>query len=809
MSLKSHNLMAAAGTISIIGGLMISPSVARAENSAEAAQPQAADDSSIGDIVVTARKRSESLQNVPIAITAFTPAALKDQHIVSITDMTQRTSGVSLQMGAVTQLLVVTVRGQNTLDSTINLDPAVGIYVDGVYIGPDVGNAIALNFDDAEKVEILKGPQGTLYGRNTSGGAIKLDHVIPDYAVSGWMTGELGNYNRRSVRGAVTLPIKSDIASLRLYGRYIKRDGFGRNLTQNVDVNDEFTRSVGATLRIDPASNFQIIIRANYDKSESGGPSVRPVAILPTTNLATIGIALTQGYSNAFQADGSLTPEAIARATSDFFNLGPRNFYDMTSRYPTPNYLELYNGSATMKYDISDVLELKSTTGYRHVKSLRGLDFSGSAAASLIAVEQSLVYEQLSEELNLSGSLIRDRLDFTLGAFYLKGDGRDISLPTTVPILGQAFGAASPIPTGIGIQDGAQRTRSYALYGQATFKLAEGLNLTGGLRYSKESKDLTSRNQFRLGSYNAANGYVDLFPPILNATLFCQEPTQGVGDACVGFQPFSFAKVTWLGSVDYKINQDVLSYIKVSRGFRSGGGQLRLGGFGFPPFGPETVDDVEIGIKADLFDKRARINVAAYRATYTGLQKFVPFIVNGGLNSVVQNAGKARVQGIEFDGIVEPVKGLVFGLSGAYTDPKYLKYRDLSGNDLSQQKFQNVAKLVYTISAGYKTSTPWGALKADISYWHTSDVPLQPGQGTALAGGPSNTNPWATQRAYGLLNGRISADYGDNFSLGIWAKNVAGKKYYSYDLDLTAQLGYALNWGGMPRTWGVDLTYKF
>lgn len=774
-------------------------------------QPAAGEPSGgIGDIVVTARKRSESLQNVPVAITAFTPEALQQKQIVNIADMTQHTSGVTLQLSSTTQQFEVTVRGQNTLDSTLNLDPAVGIYVDGVYIGPDIGNAVALNFDDAASVEVLKGPQGTLYGRNTSGGAIKLDHVIPDYKVSGWVTGELGNYDLHTIKGAVTLPLATDFAALRLYGKYTKRDGFGRNPIQGVDVNDDKAYSFGGTLRLDPTPELRIVLRANYDKSKSGGPSIRPVAILPTTNLATIAIALTQGYQNAFQADGTLTPNAISRAQTDFFGLGPKGFYDMTSRFPTPNNLELYNGSATITYELSNNLSIKSITGYRHIDTYRGIDFSGGFAASIIAVQEPLTYKQFTEELNLNGSGFDDRLKYTLGAFYLHASGRDIANPVTAPILGQVFGAASPVPAGIGVQDGSQKTRSYAVYGQATYEIAPGLNLTGGLRYTKEHKDLTSRNQFRAGTYNPNNGFVDTLPPVLNVTLFCSEPTQGIGDDCVGFQPYTFSKVTWLGSADYKITPDILVYAKASRGFRSGGGQLRLGGFGFPPFGPETVDDYEIGIKADLFDRLARVNIAVYQDEYSGLQKTFLQVVNGALNSVVQNAGRARIRGVEFDALVEPVRGLTFGFSGAYTDPKYLTYRDpATGADLSQQDFQNVAKFVYTLTADYKIPTSWGEINANLSYWHTSDVPLQPGAGTASAGGGTNKNPWATQQAYGLLSGRLSTEIGDVVTIGLWGKNIANKKYFTYNLDLSASLGYAVSWGNAPRTFGADVTYRF
>lgn len=792
--------------------------VGAATASALACQPALAADTAadtggfdgIQDIVVTARKRSESLQSVPVAISAFTPEALEKQRIVQVNDLVQHTSGLTIQMGSNPQQFDATIRGQNTLDGAINLDAAIGFYVDGVYLGPPLGNAVALNFDDASSVEVLKGPQGTLYGRNTSGGAIKLDHAEPGYELSGWLKGEVGNYSLRTVKGAVTIPLVDQKASLRVYGRYTKRAGYGRNITTNEDVNDNRAHSLAATLHLDPTDSLHIVARGFYDKDHSGGAAYRATAILPTTNLATIAVAITQNIPNAFQADGSLTPAAIAQAVAAWNAQTPSNFYDMASRFSTPNAVRNYGGSVNATFDITDTLQLKSITGLRWLDTTRNTNFSGSSAASLIPVSQYLNHRQFSEELNLNGTLFSDKLKYTLGAFYLKSKARDVSSPATVPIFGAFFGAASPIPTGIGRQDAEGDTRSYAAYGQATYEITPGLNFTGGLRYTKEHKDLTAHNQYQLGTYNPVNGYVDLFPPVLNQTVFCQEPVQGLGDACSAFQPYSFSKVTWLGSVDYKVTPDVLVYAKVSRGFRSGGGQLRLGGVGFPPFGPETVDDYEAGIKADLFDRHARINIAAFHDSYKQLQRTLLAVVNNSITSAVQNAGKARINGVEFDLQVSPINGLTFGWAGAYTDAKYLNYADpVSGADLSQQKFQNVPKFTWNLSADYTTPTSLGTVSANVSYWHTSDVPLQPGAGTATNGGPSNTNPWSTQQAYGLLSSRVSLELDNGLSVAVWGKNLTAKKYFTYTLDLTASVGNAVSWGGVPRTWGLEVGYKF
>jgi iron complex outermembrane receptor protein len=267
--------------------------------------------------------------------------------------------------------------------------------------------------------------------------------------------------------------------------------------------------------------------------------------------------------------------------------------------------------------------------------------------------------------------------------------------------------------------------------------------------------------------------------------------------------------------LDYKVTQDILAYVKFSQGFRSGGGQLRLGagvtdnGKAIPPFGPETVNDYEIGLKADWLDHTLRTNVAFYYDDYKNLQKTFLEVVNGALNSVVLNAATAKVEGAEFELTYKPLNQLTLGLSGAYTNAAYKEYRDpTTGQDLSGQKFQGVAKWVLTVSANYNVPTTFGSIDLNMDYWHTSDVPLQPGAGDNALG----SAPWDTQKAYGLLNGRLAFNLdNDHWVLEAFAKNIFNKSYFTYALDLTASssLGYADAWGAIPRTWGAQATYKF
>jgi iron complex outermembrane receptor protein len=810
----------------LVGSAMLAAFIASPALAQDTApeETNSAESAGIGEIIVTARKRAESAQKVPLAINAFSPELIREKNIVALNDLAQNTSGVTIQAGPNSTEFLVVIRGQNALDSTLNLDQAIGIYLDGVYIGPQLGNGLALNFDDVSSVEVLKGPQGTLYGRNTSGGALKVDHNEPTYDVEGWGKVGLGSHGQRKASAVLNVPLATDTAALRLYGGYSARDGFGRNLFNgNRNFNDE-TYSFAGTLRLDPAPNLKVILRGTYDHHTNDGIDNFAVAIIPTTNLATLTIAADAGLPLIADPTAplgyTLSPETIQQAVDLFNARSPQNRFDTTTRFPNGDRTKIWSATSDVTWDISPDLQLRSITSYRHLKSHRAIEFSGQSLPFIVA-DEPLTYRQFSEELNLNGKAFENKLDYTLGLFYLHNKGRGNDIAATSPTLGRDLGADSPVPTGRNVQDGETKTDSFAAYAQATYEITDGLRFTGGLRYTHEKKGLRTHNRFVFGTYNPDTGFVDVGPEVLfNPVTFtgntiCFEANQGVGDACFADQPFTFEKVTWLASVDYQIAPSVMVYAKTSRGFRSGGGQQRLGAglanaIGIPPFGPESVDDYELGIKADFLDRRVRANLAVYRADYTGMQRTTLAIINNTINSYVSNAGKAKIQGVEFELQAKPFPELTLGFNGAYTDPKYKEYLTPFG-DYSQHRFQGIADFVYTLSAAYKQPTTFGSVGLSASYWHTSSVPLQPDAGPATFGGPTNPNPWATQKAYGLLNGRAEVNFGEALSLAVWGKNLTNKNYFTYNLDVTAptSFGYASSWGGEPRTWGAEVTYRF
>ncbi len=792
----------------------------------------------IADIVVTARKRAETAQSIPVSITAFSPETLQTKAITTISDIARHTPGLTLQQGGDASTFNTQIRAQNTLNSTLPNDPAVGVYIDGVYGGSSNGNALSLIMDDVAGVEVLKGPQGTLYGRNTSGGAIKLDHVIPDYEVSGWARGEMGAYDLHSVAGAVTLPIADEVASLRVYGRYFAHDGYGKNLTTNTDVMDEKTYNFAGTLRLDPSPELRIVLRADYANSKNGGQNIRGVALVPGTNfggflgsnmfnLHALTIAAEQGIpidmsTLATAGVVSLTPASTAAVQSLWQQRTDVGFYNMTARVATRGSDETYNGSLTMEYDVTDDIQLKSITGYRHLDHYRLINYGGSDAAVDLVVDEPLTYKQWSEEFTLSGEAFENTLRYTLGAFYLYSKGLDANYGETAPSLGYYLGAASPLATTRTTQAGTQTNKSFALYGQATYSITDRLSFTGGIRWTKEKKKLVSYNGVSYGTWNPVTGRIDVPASQFLITdptdptqtvpggFICFQANQGVGFNCNSTDVLKFSRVNFLASVDYKIAPSVLAYAKVSTGFRSGGGQLYAGGL-FGSFKPESLTDYEVGLKADFFDHKVRTNLALYYDDYKNIQRTQLEVIEGAINSVTVNAASAKVKGAEFDLTFKPIAELTLGGSAAYTDAKYKAgtyFNPLTGTDLSGNKFQGVPKFTYTLSAQYDYPASFGSVVMNVDYWHTSSVPLQPDAGNDEHG----TNPWATQKPYGLLNAKLSVELeAQNMTIGFWGKNILGQKFDTYNLDLTADssLGYAVSWGGVPATWGGEVTLRF
>jgi len=738
------------------------------------------------EVVVTARKREENLQEIPVAVTAITGEAIKAQSIESIRDVANQTPSLALTQGSAGRSsVVVTIRGQTNNDLLLTVDPAVGIYLDGVSIAKTITGELA-NLLDVERVEILKGPQGTLYGRNTTGGSINIFSKLPGADPQGQVSLRTGSFDRYGGTLVFNMPIKGDDLALRFAAQYDKRDGWGTNIGRDQKVGGDMDGgSARLTLLARPVETVQFILRGDYTASATSSIAQKPRGLVPQLNGANT-VAL-----NIVGAAAGLTPAQLAtpagRAAAMQYYAGQvagLGFWDSNSTYGNSDDSYSWGVSGTFTVDLPSDMQFKSITAYRAADRNTFYDQDGTRF-SLLHTNGYTHQEIQSQELQLSGALLDERVNWIVGGYYSREFGFDGT---------QSVSLGSEATRSF--NEGHVRNKSLAGFGQATFKVTDKLSLTGGLRYTEEDKKLVSTNR-RLDG-------------------LCNLPTTlRLSGRCIVIRYDQWNAWNYTASVDYKPVDGVLVYAKTGTGFRSGGHNLR-GGVDpttFTTFNPEKVKDYELGLKADWLDRRVRTNLAVFRTKYNDIQRvvIVPSIVNPSA-TVVQNAAKATIKGAEAEITARPIDRLILKATGSLTDPKYKAYRDGFGADLSRQPFVYIPKKTYSFSAAYTQPMDWGQVSAQLDYAYKGRVyynadSVYSGNANIVNGLPD----FRYQSGYGLLNGRLSAKFDDaKLEVAVFAKNITNKRYIAYELDITnTQIGFVSYVPGERRTWGLEVTKTF
>ena len=575
--------------------------------------------SGFGEIIVSAQKREESLQSVPISITAVTQETLNNRDIDTI-DAIDRIAPNLMIVPARTSTAVagITLRGQVQDDpSSITLDQSVGLYVDGVYVAR--GNGAFQRLYDVERVEVLKGPQGTLYGRNTTGGAI---NVIPNkptdtFSLDTKLT--IGNYSRREAAAAVNVPLSDDIA---VRGVFVaaKRGGYAENVLDagpanpgNKDIDDEDSFYGRLTVDADVSDNLNLYVSYDYFSDKNNGGPVVPIYFDPASPFF--------GQLNA------------AGLPSDIRKL----------RQNDPNGIDVtvQGVTAIASLDLGAVT-VKNIFAYRETDETTFNDFDGTEL-NLISTFLSLKQHQYSNEINVSGEF-GDNFEWIVGGYWFKEKGRNFTR------LG--LGLLPNFGEIIQIDDGLGRNKSTAIFAQANLQLTDSLSVTAGARHTWETKSLTS---FNIGT----NGQ-PLFPG--GSASFSED----------------FTGITGSISLNYQVNSDVFLYGKYGRGFRSGGFNIRGIGPLAPAFGKETVDEFEIGAKTDLAGGRIRANVALFYDIYGDIQRVIQGVVGDPPTptTTTKNAAKAKIYGGELELSALPTDNLELSLNVGAAIARYDEFLD-------------------------------------------------------------------------------------------------------------------------------------
>ena len=806
---------------------------------AQAAPQRASSQGSVEEVVVTARKREESLQSVPVAITAMSGEQLAERGIQSPLDLGRSVPSLrSLPHSISASVVTFSLRGQMAGDVLSTVDQAVGVYVDGVYIARPRGLNGA--FFDLERVEVLKGPQGTLYGRNTTGGAINLISRAPDYdGVHGFVSADAGKDKLLSGRFAVNIPIIQDKLTLRIGAQRTTRDGMGESVITGQDIGyDKNQTLIRGSLRADPTNNVRVDLKGEWYRSREVGfinvpRNVDPLGVAPFEAAIETGALTPAGLGRIF--GGTPTAADLAglgaglAALQRYTTLGGQDPFRTYYESDQHDWFEGYTLGGTIAIDLSDNVQLKSVTGYRHFLNEQVFDLDGTPFRILevgmghfpdVSVVQGAPGQPLapfqidpgpeqrdkffSQEFNLSGQAWDGRLNWLGGLYYSKETGSDTQHA-------QAFPAILPNTF---VHDGHRiLNASWSMYSQNDFKLTDQLTVTFGGRYTEERKGLASRSRnffWQTNTITCLTGVPGTFP--------ASNP-----DACLVNNEKTFTGFSYLGSLNWQVTPDTLVYVKTAKGFRGGAFQLRSPTLA--PAGPETARDIEVGFKKDWLDHRIRTNLAAYTTKYTNKQENIIVVLpGGGSATIIQNAADATLRGFEGEFTAKPIEGLTLNATVAYVWGKYNKFPgaipvdNSAPVDASGERFSN-PPWTYSLSGRYQFPVGPGtlALQADWAWTDHAHPPprlINPALPEALVNefvASCQTGSCQDGRAsLGLLNARIDYEVEDlGATVSVFMTNVLDKKWQVPGPDAASLGGLQYGITGEPRLWGVTVRKTF
>ncbi len=754
----------------------------------------------VEEIVVTARRREESLQDTPIAISAFGAELLEERQIRQTAELERITP--SLQFKPAGQLSgnsaagVAFIRGVGQLDPTAAVDPGVGIYIDEVYVGRAVGGQI--DFGDVAGVEVLRGPQGTLFGRNTIGGAILVRTRAPEIGRFGgkahFRVGEDALYDGFA---ALNVPL-GGTAAARFSGGFRKRDGYVTRPFDGRDLGNDDGRYLNGGLSWAPSTKSLVIVRADYTKrSENGAPFVF-AAINETAPVPAI-VSVAAGCPGAtipFLPPGNprLGPPNVPliddpRCANDFQAQG-----DFTSggTAAVQSTSEVWGVGGTASVQLTDQVTLKSITAYRSTDSL-GVRDADNTAFVILTSDLTTGSKQFSEELQVQ--LAFDKGNAILGGYYFD-EATDERLTVFLPFPPSPPVIASLLAGGPGTRDlqvSDLQTDSLAAFGQVTVRPAQGLELAGGLRYTEDRK-----------TYQGT--VLNLFPatqPDPNPL-----PTRAIpegGPLFIYNRPFedTFSAVTGSASVQYRWKPALSTYASYARSFKSGGYNTRYNapppGNVPVPFDEESVDSYEVGAKIDI-GRDFRMNVAAFRADYSDIQ----MIFRQGVVPLLFNAGEATIQGLEAELRYHPASGLVIegGLSTLDDEIKSITpipgtvATVAPGDELPlTPAFQGNLALSFPIALSDRFRlTP----RVDGSY--TSSLTfITPG-----------SDPLIEQEGFFAGNATLTvADKSKGWHVTAGVQNLSDERYLVQGNASLGTLGYAERIFARPRNWFLQLSVDF
>jgi iron complex outermembrane receptor protein len=780
------------------------------------------------EILVTARRTSESQQTVPVAVTALSSEALLTKQVAQVTDLARATPALSIGSGGTgpSSIVYLAIRGQAQNSPNSFSDASVGIYIDGIYVGrPLVGN---LGFLDMASAEVLRGPQGTLFGRNTTGGALNITTNAPTNEFEGYVKAGAGNYDSRVLEGVINVPL-SETLSTRFAGRYDEHDGYYKNFfSKRRDGGVDSDWYGRGSIKWEPKElPIEWTLSGDYYRLRGTGNGTALAAINPNGALASLYAAAqagVPGFEDFITIDG---PDR-GRPLTDYINpefagsTAPGNWrqvYNVNGTGTraidrTATATTAWSGTSNLVIDL-DPVTIKSITGYRKSHAASNLNLTGTPTAAGGFVTRYNQH-QFSEELQVSGDM--GALRWVAGGNYFREAGDEASNSAIfygVPSIGGGTFNNSL---------GSFVSKSVGVFAQVNYNITDALRVTGGIRYTWDKRHI---NRQATVDFRAQDQICGTGPNIgLPASVApCNDPEDA-----------KFDYPAWLASVDYRVTEGIFVYAKTSGASMSGGFNNRA----VPPpysasFKPEDVRDVELGFKGDFLDRKLRVNLAAFHAWQSGVQRIVntTFVDSAGrtqLTQFVTNAGDAKTYGLEFEGTLIPWRGMTVDASAAYLHARYKKGSRFENQlipDLSTADPLDTATVSVDRSGEPITQAPkWTAnigltqefefdagtlrLHADYSYIASRYFDYFTTGDPAQAGAVAVANDSSRVRAYGLYNAQaIFALKNPNVEIAVWAKNLTNKAYFTNVFNSYTGIGATVQNLGVPRTFGATVAFHF
>ena len=725
------------------------------------------------DIIVSARRRDESLIDVPISVTAFSAAALEQTGAPDITALQRSTPNLTMQVARGTNsTLTAFIRGIGQQDPLWGFEPGVGLYVDDVYIARPQG--AVLDIFDVERIEVLRGPQGTLYGRNTIGGAVKYVTKKLGNEFSGKIRAEYGTYNEMNLIGSVVVPV-TDWMSIGGAFAWYNRDGYGENFFSGAETNNKDV--IAGRLSIEMTPTDTVFIRIAGDRTEDKSN-------------------VNHGHRETFEPNSK---QAVLPGR-----------YDTLAGIGDDQKVVTQGLSLTAEWQASDLLTLKSITAYRDgYTSGPGIDFDGTPQPFLDVAASGKVYKDHQFSQELQAMIEADKLQGVVGVYYMDATasgafdtilGRGLVPEAALVPVVSAYTALTQLTTG------SVDTKSFAIFADMNYDLTEKLKISLGARWTRDKKtgEVFKANYFGTLGSPLLKPYVPVLPAPYNVPQILTDYTN----------ERTFEEFTPRVSVSYKPNDDLNLYAAYGRGFKSGGFDMRGDATATPAtkdgYDSEIVDSYEIGLKGAFLDNSLRVNAALFYSDYKGQQVTtqVPKVTPPpGVVSFVDNAGSSRIWGAELEANAVMSRNLSANLTFGYVNAKFnefLVYDMATGKmvDVADSRvFQNTPE--FTISASVnghgEVAGGWLAVQPAISFRSETnlfEIPI----------------PAIDQGAYALVDLSVTwTSPNEQWRFGVYGRNLLNQEYRTggYNFPLNAYAQSVIGFYGAPRTVRASVEYRF